>query len=187
MSSTDRAKLREQKLRAVDEKVQEDIVWYNEEGIHLIPEKYRNLLPLGGILVRVFLKELQKTESGLYMPNTIAVEIKTDARMGNYAEVDSPFPYSNRVLIVATSRHYQDTIPEGSVGVLVEAPITAAMGTGKMAQLAIPDGFLHPEEIGKYDGAPEDIRDPNYGFLFIKNPSKIVFIERNSLKNVEEE
>lgn len=149
---------------------------YNEDIIKALEEYnktiadfdplYSNLKPRFKVLVRCYTNEIKKDENGLIVPNTIPVPIKTKSGHGDIAFVETPWPYAKKVVVVAA--HPNSDLKKGDVVTLDKNPITAALGNGNNALLAVSNGFVHPDESGKYSsGFPTDPQDKNYGYLLV--------------------
>jgi len=144
-----------------NEDMDASIKQYNKNILELDPE-YTKLKPMQKVLVRVFLKELRKTEDGLYLPNTEFVRLKTHAGVGYVGEVESPFPYSQKAVVVSVPDSVT-TIKSGDIVYLSNKPIQAVPdGSGNEARITIPNAFIHPE-LG--DDLSTNPNDRLYGYL----------------------
>jgi hypothetical protein len=139
------------------------ILDYNTNVINLDPS-YTSLKPINKLLVRVFLKEIKVTESGLIIPNTEMVKRPTHSGYGSIDEVESPFPYSQKAVVVAVPPFVKDIEP-GDIVYLNTKPIKPeVVGTGQEAMITIPNAFIHPE-LGSE--LTTDFNSPLYGYLKI--------------------
>jgi hypothetical protein len=150
------------------------IIKYNETIQNLDPV-YANLNPLNHIIVRVVLKEMQRTESGLLKPNTIFVKKPTESGFGYIAEMESPFPYTLKAIIVAVPDQFKDKFKSGQFVYLNEEQVEAvALGKGNNAAIRIKNVFTHPEFFVE-SGTPSEPANQHYGYLKV-NPYNIDFI-----------
>lgn len=141
----------------------EDLKLYNENITNIDP-LYQNLQPRFKVLLRCFVSEITKDENGLIIPNTIPIPIPTKSGFGNMAVVETPWPYSKKAVVIAAPEG--SNLKQGDIVMLTKQPITGVIGNGNNAMLSVSDGFIHPDEAGKYAaGFPTDPNDKNYGFL----------------------
>jgi hypothetical protein len=152
---------------AFNEEFAQELVDYNDNILNINGE-YESIECRFKVLVRVFTKTLVKDENGLIVPNTIMLPIPTQNGVGNYGFVESPWPYSNRAVVIAAPN--ESTLSKGDIILLDKDPVTGIIGTGKNVMLKIPNSFVHPNHVDKYfGGVPTDPKDPNYGFLLVND------------------
>lgn len=124
--------------------------------------RFTSLTPVSKVLVRVFLKELT-VENGVYIPNTTFVKLPTHQGSGYVGEVQNPFPYSKKAIVVAAPE--STDFKAGQIVILSANPITAvSTGSGKEATITIPASFTHPDI--DIELTP-DVNNPNYGYLLV--------------------
>lgn len=137
---------------------------YNEKFPNL-GETYIQVKPLHNVLVRVKVKEPQMTKSGLLKPYKQLVPIPTQNGYGDWAEVESPYPYDTEAVVVAKP----DSITSVKVGdnvLLNKNPVEAkVVGKSNEAYLTIPNAFLHPS--WKEETPPRDPQSVHYGYLLL--------------------
>lgn len=126
---------------------------------------YNSLVPRNKVLVRVFVKELTITPDGIVIPNTQRVAVPTKAGYGTIGEVESPYPYSTKAVIIGVPKYIEDLTP-GMIIQLSEQPTMAIpIGGGNGAMITIPNKFTHYS----YEGfePPIDPMNPHYGYLLV--------------------
>lgn len=139
------------------------ILDYNST-VTTLDTQFTSLKPINKLLVRVFLKEIKVTESGLIIPNTEMVKRPTHSGYGSIDEVESPFPYSQKAVVVAVPPFVKDIEP-GDIIYLNNRPVKPeVVGTGQEAMITIPNAFIHPE-LGTE--LTTDFTNPSYGYLKI--------------------
>ena len=143
-----------------------DLANYNELlRTSLLDNNYAKVKPLHNVLVRVFVREPLKTESGLLRPYKKIVPIPTKAGYGEWAEVESPYPYDTLAIVVAKP----DSITNINVGdtiVLGKDPVDAkVVGQADSAYISIPNAFTLPD--WKEETPPKDPKNPHYGYLLL--------------------
>lgn len=138
---------------------------YNSKVLELNP-KYTSLIPLQHIIVRCFLLETVRTESGIIIPPKVIVDIPTNTGVGKKGEVESPFPFSRIAVIVAVPPSYKNNPDSpykvGTRCMLDGSPLKATVqGDGVLFDL--PSGFTHPE----WDQLqfPTDFENEHFGYL----------------------
>lgn len=141
-----------------------NIYEYNSK-VRILDEDYTNIQPLGDVLVRVFLQEPVKTEQGILEPFRQLLPISTPSGVGTLLEVESPYPYSNKAIVVAVPSHYTN-LQVGDTIQLKSNPIKPIVtGHGVNAKIFIPAAYLHPScnslEV------PQDCLNKHYGYLLI--------------------
>lgn len=128
-------------------------------------ETYIQVKPLHNVLVRVKVKEPQMTKSGLLKPYKQLVPVPTQNGYGDWAEVESPYPYDTEGIVVAKP----DSITSVKVGdsvLLNKNPVEAkVVGKSNEAYLTIPNAFLHPS--WKEETPPRDPQSIHYGYLLL--------------------
>lgn len=142
---------------------------YNEE-IYNINPKYSSIKPRFDVLVRVFLKEVYKDESGLLLPHTLPVKVPTQSGIPgtHVGYVENPFPYSQKAVVVSVPSEITDIAPGDTVYLNKMQVVAHTEGKSDNAFIDIPNKFVHPDESNKYfSGVPYDPADDNYGYLLI--------------------
>jgi len=131
---------------------------------------YTTLVPTNGILVRLYLREPKITESGLYIPETNAVdtiEVKRTAASGDrYTQKleDSPWKWSTKAVIVALP----EFLKTHTIGQNVQVPF---FPTGSMTksdeskEMTFQYAFIHCD-ANTLD-IPQDCLDPHFGYALI--------------------
>ena len=144
-----------------DAEFNDKIKKYNS-SIRTLDSRFSSLDPISKVMVRVFLKELV-IENGVYIPNTTFVRLPTHQGAGYVGEIQNPFPYSNKAIVVAAPESTPYKV--GDIVVLSDNPIKAVpTGSGKEATITIPASFMHPDI--EVELTP-DLDNPNYGYLLI--------------------
>jgi hypothetical protein len=142
----------------------ESIIAYNN-NITTLDEDYARVQPMSKILVRSFLLEPNKSEHGLLEPHKQLISIPTNAGVGSLMEIESPFPYSDKAIIVAVPEGYTSIKP-GDIVQLESNPIKpVTQGHGANATIFIPHSYMHPD--AKSLEIPRNSSDKHYGYLLI--------------------
>lgn len=153
-----------------NEDLNEKLIAYNEK-ITEISDKYASLKFRHDILVRVFVRPMQKSENGLMIPNKAPIKAPTNSGYGSIGHMDNPYPYESKAVIISLPERFKDSdLKVGQIVGLTNNPIKAVpMGRGDNVMVQIANAFVHPDDRGKYTdgitGVPEDPEDPNYGYL----------------------
>lgn len=134
---------------------------YNRNITNLDP-LYTSIKPVSKTLVRIFLFEPSKTESGLLIPYKQTLPAPTQNGMGTLLEMESPYPYSNKAIVVAIPGY--STAKVGDI-VQLESQMVRVAGTGQNAQVVVPYGYMHPDANTFI--APIDSSNRHYGYLLI--------------------
>ena len=169
-------------VKAYDENVESNFV-YDETLVNTIKEYNKNISDINDlysnvkcrfkVLVRTYLKEPEIDDNGIIIPNALPIPITTNAGIGNYALVDSPWPYSKKVLVIDAPEG--SSLVKGDVCLMDKTPVAGVQGKGDNAMLTIPNGFIHPDEQNKYvTDFPTDPNDKNYGFLLVNDFDLII-------------
>jgi len=146
-----------------DEDFEQKLVKYNENVLTLDSD-YTSLTPRADILVRVFVKELEKTEAGLILPNKTQVQIPTRSGVGVLGEMDNPYPYSQKAVVISVPVYITD-LKAGDVVILNSPTVMGvATGQGDDAMISIRFGFTHPDFYNEQH-LPSDPDNKNYGYL----------------------
>lgn len=141
----------------------QQIKTYNE-NITNLDELYKSIQPINGYVVRVFLFEPQD-DSGVLIPYKQLVSVPTQNNMAEYAEIESPYPYSNRAIIVASPPTSQ-FLKAGDIVQLANNPVKPQVqGRGHNATVAIPSAYIHPD--ANTFQIPTKPNEQHYGYLFI--------------------
>lgn len=146
-----------------DEEFNNKLIEYNSKIRELDP-LYANLKPLStNVIVRMFVNELKKTDSGLLLPNHELVRIRTANNLGTLQIVENPYPYSRRGIVVSVPDGFENIKPGDEV-ILANRPIHAT-GDGENASIGIPGWFTHPDFTGSV--ATRDPLNPHYGYVLV--------------------
>lgn len=133
-------------------------------NITTIDPTYASVIPLAAYIVRVFLFE-PKQENGVLMPYKQLVSVPTMNGQAEFAEIESPYPYSNKAVIVSTPVT-SGLLKQGDIVQLASNPVKPQVqGRGHNATVAIPAAYIHPN-AGTFQ-IPTKLDDPNYGYLLI--------------------
>lgn len=103
---------------------------------------YASIQPLQKILVRVFLSEPSRTEAGLLTPYKQTLPVPTQSGVGSLMEMESPWPYSNKAIVVAVPQ--MTSLKVGDVVQLDMAPVRIA-GNAQNATIVVPSAYMHPD------------------------------------------
>lgn len=135
----------------------------NNKGVEYT--QYCDVQPLHNVLVKVFVKEPEITESGLLKPYKQIVPVPTKAGYGDWAEIESPYPYDTLAIVVAKPDPIT-TIKVGDMVLLNKNPVEAkVLGQSNEAYITIPNAFTRPE--WKEETPPKDPESIHYGYLLI--------------------
>lgn len=137
---------------------------YNK-NIQNLDTDYSSITPTSKVLVRVFLLEPYTTDNGILEPHTQLLRVPTNSGYGSTVSLESPFPYSNKAVVVAVPPSFS-MIKPGNIVQLETNPIKPIVtGSGANASVHVPFAYMHPSapsfEI------PRDSRDKHYGYLLI--------------------
>lgn len=136
---------------------------YNS-NIAIIDPLYANVTPLSAYIVRVFLFE-PKQEDGVLIPYKQLVSVPTANGQAEFAEIESPYPYSNKAIIISTPVT-SGLLKQGDIVQLGSNPVKPQVqGRSHNATVAIPAAYIHPN-AGTFQ-IPTKLTDPNYGYLLI--------------------
>lgn len=139
----------------------ESIAQYNN-NITTIDDLYGSIKPLNKVLVRVFLLEPSKSENGLLSPQKQILPVSTNSGVGTLMEIESPYPYSNKAIVVASPG--LSTVKRGDIVQLESAPVRVN-GAGHNAVVVIPNAYLHPDANTTI--VSTDPGSKHYGYLLI--------------------
>lgn len=175
--TTGMEKTREKDIEVSDynDELNNQIIKYNSEIFNLDPE-YTSLRPLKKLIVRVFLKEMKRTNGGLLIPNVVMVKKPTQSGIDYVGEVEAP-PYSKKAIVVAVPKHFEEYMKPGTVIILEDEVIEASvLGRSQEATVRIKNAFVHPEK--NLSQFPENPSSADYGYLAIPYEA-ISFIIQN--------
>lgn len=137
---------------------------YNSNIVNLDAD-YANVTPMSKILVRLFLHEPNKTENGLLEPYKQLIPVQTNSGVGSLYHIESPFPYSNKAVIVAVPLGYTSIKP-GDIVQLESNPIKpVSNGHGANATVSIPHAYMHTSAPSLE--IPRDPTNKHYGYLLL--------------------
>jgi hypothetical protein len=139
----------------------ESVFNYNN-NIRNLDSTYMNVKPLNKVLVRVFLLEPSKTEGGLLIPQKQVLPVPTNSGVGSLMEIESPYPYSNKAIVVSTPS--ATSLKVGDIVQLESAPVRIA-GSGHNASVVVPNGYMHPNANTII--LPTDPSNMHYGYLLV--------------------
>lgn len=141
----------------------ERILNYNRT-LGTIDPKYATVQPLQDILVRVFLIEPEVTESGFIVPHKEILPVPTNLGVGQYAEAESPFPYSKKAVVVSVPSDFTK-LKQGDIVYLSGNPVEAKIiGSASNAYFKVKNEFFMSDTI---KNTPLDITSPHYGYLMV--------------------
>ena len=155
-----------------NESVNEEV--WNQEELSQIAEYNKNIFeldtlyasvkPINSYIVRVFLFE-PVVDNGVLVPYKQIVAVPTNNGMADFAEIESPYPYSNRAVIVSTPE-MTSILKPGDVVQLGSNPVKPQVnGRGYNARVSIPAAYVHPSTNSLE--IPKNINDRHYGYLII--------------------
>jgi len=143
----------------------EKILVYNQ-GLRNIDPIYASVQPLQDILVRVFLIEPSISESGFITPHTEILPVPTNLGVGQYAEAESPFPYSKKAIVVSVPQDFTK-LKQGDIVYLSGNPVEAKIiGSAQNAYFKVKNEFFMSDTI---KNTPLDIASPHYGYLMVSS------------------
>lgn len=141
------------------------IAKYNEEIVNL-DTTYSSIVPMSKVLVRVFLLEPHVTENGLLEPHKQIIPIPSQNGVGSMMEIESPFPYANKAVVVAIPQLPMYAVQPGDIVQLESNPVKPLVtGHGANATVHIPASYMHPS--AKTLEIPRDPTNKHYGYLLI--------------------
>jgi hypothetical protein len=145
---------------------------YNESVTEL-DTLYTSVRPLNKVLVRVFLLEPSKTENGLLIPHKQVLPVPTNSGVGSLMEMESPYPYSNKAVIVSAPQMV--SVKPGNIVQLESAPVRIS-GVGHNASIVVPYGYMHPDANSVIIST--DPANRHYGYLLV--PSHEIMVVLNA-------
>lgn len=141
------------------------IAAYNK-AIMTLDEDYKSIVPMSKVLVRVFLLEPHVTENGLLEPHKQVIPIPTQSGVGSLMEIESPFPYANKAVVVAIPQLPMYAVQPGDIVQLESNPVKPLVsGRGANATIHIPASYMHPSAPSL--NIPQDPNNKHYGYLLI--------------------
>lgn len=162
----------EKQRKAVVESIKEEsfskefndqILNYNL-NLKTINPKYSNVLPLQDILVRVYLIEPEVTESGFIISHKEILPIPTNLGAGQYAEAESPFPYSRKAIVIQVPQDFTK-LKQGDVIYLSGNPVEAKIiGSAQNAYFKVKNEFFLSDSL---KSTPVDVTSEHYGYLMV--------------------
>lgn len=138
---------------------------YNASVRQLNP-LYSELKPISGVLVRMFCLEPEVLSNGLLVPRKQMVPIATQSGQGNLYEIESPFPYSQVAMVIATPSI--SSFQVGDIVQLGDAMVKASPDPnkkGKEGSIIVPHGYWHPSTNSFV--IPTDMKSEHYGYQLI--------------------
>lgn len=144
---------------------QEDLnaIFQYNANIKNLDELYSSITPFSKILVRVYLLEPSRSEGGLLTPYRQKLPVPTNVGVGSMMELESPYPYDGKAVVVAVPQHNTFLKP-GDVIQLEIAPVRLS-GVGQNATIQIPNGYLHPDANTTI--VPTNPDNRHYGYLLV--------------------
>lgn len=130
----------------------------------------KNVVPTQDILVRCYLKNTVYI-GGIAHPPKSLVQLPTQSGYGSIAEVESPYPYSTKAVIVAVPGDYAPfgLKPGDVVQLGMGAVVSVPAGKGTNSTVLVPTSYLHPDS--GLDIVPQDPLSEHYGYLMISADS----------------
>ena len=139
---------------------------YNE-SILILDQNFRKVTPRYDILVRAFTRPLIK-DGDVIIPPTLPVDIRTQNNRGKAYQVENPYPFFNKVVIVSKPKNIED-LQVGDVAIVdANYKFVEAFGNGDNAFIKV-NGFIHPDDLANYNEYPTNPEDPNYGYFLVPN------------------
>lgn len=143
---------------------------YNDNLTNLDP-RYAGLTPLNSFIVRMHIRDIAKTRSGLYIPDA---KIKSQSHSGMAEwEARDPFQFTQKAVIVAVPAFEQELQPGDMVQV-----VRPNMFTDKEEVLGYDTQYVHPDYVLNF--VPTDPADPDFGYAIIPRTHIKVLIEKSS-------
>lgn len=135
---------------------------YNK-NVTTLDEEYAKVVPMSKILLRVFLLEPYESENGLLEPHKQMLNVPSNNGVGSVLQIESPFPYSDKAIVVAVPPMYS-LIQPGDI-VQLESNAVKVLGAGANASIHIPGAYMHTSsptiEI------PRSSDNRHYGYLML--------------------
>lgn len=145
-----------------------ELVNYNE-NIHNYDPEFTKINVYHKILVRMYVKPLQRNSQGLLMPSEQMVNVPTKSGYGNLMALRNPWPFDTRAVIIAVPSWAKDSneYPIGSE-VLLSGAVTEGriIGNGDQGVVNLPYQFLHPD-IVEGNHMPLNPSHRGYGYMLI--------------------
>lgn len=89
-------------------------------------------------------------------------------RRGSLYQVENPYPFYNKVVIVAIPSNVAD-LKAGDIAIIDPGfKFVEVFSEGDDAYIKV-NGFVHPEDTGKYPHYPTEPEDENYGYFLVPN------------------
>lgn len=154
----------EESFITFDEKFEEKVNTYNKNITNLDPE-YTSVIPYTKILVRLFLRPMQKDENGFILPQERMLRVPTTAGVGDYAHIPDPYPFANKAIVVATPE--TSSFTPGDV-VLLTHNQTGVVNKGQDGMVVVPNAFIHPDLSSDLE-MPLDPSKRTYGYVWVNS------------------
>lgn len=140
-----------------------DAIFEYNNSIKNLDELYLSVRPLQRILVRVMLLEPSRSESGMLIPYKQTLPVPTQSGVGSLMEMESPWPYSNRAVVVATPE-LSTFLKVGDI-VQLDSPPVRIGGNAQNATIIVPSAYMHPD--ANTIMLPTNPSNKHYGYLLI--------------------
>jgi hypothetical protein len=163
----------------------EKLITYNKD-IGNFSDKYTKIRPSTKVLIRAFVNPMQE-ENGVIIPNKTEVRAQTKNGVGTLGTIENPFPFLNKAVIVnipsIINPELKALLEVGDVVSINQTLVQARpIGSGNNAAITLDNRYVHPDEVGKYDGGVvTEPDDPNYGYFLIDPYSIEVILEKVTL------
>lgn len=145
---------------------------YNSNIKNLDP-LYASLEPTQGILVRVYAKLPTRTQSGLFIENPVKVPVMTQNGRGILSYAISPYPVTDRAVIVALPSGFYG-FEVGDIVQLGDIPVVCPLPGDSTV---IPKfAYKHPD--ANTDVIPTNVEDSDYGYYLVPPALIIAFLEK---------
>lgn len=150
-----------------DEEFNNKLIAYNER-VTTLDEEFTKLKPFNKVMVRVFVNTLDTDSEGLLQPNVQLVPVPTRSGIGNVVEVENPFPYSRKAVVVAVPDGYANALTVGEVITLAHNQVKPKpVGSGDAFMINIDGAFIHPDFDDMNGFPPKDPDHKTYGYLLV--------------------
>lgn len=153
-------------IKEIDSSANDLLIAYNENIFNLNPE-YTELKPIRKVLLRVFTLPAKTDDNGILIANTLYVKKLTDSGFGYAGEIENPFPYSKKAVVIAVPEVLKSSLNVGEIVLLSDDQVNAVTaGSGNNAEVIIKNAFVRPDVYLKRQ-IPTEPSNAHYGYVLV--------------------
>ena len=164
------------------EKLQEEHGDYNNT-ITELDKRYTSIKPTRSILVRVFAKMPAISDSGLLIDQPIKVPIQTINGRGIQGYTQSPYPVTDKAIVVSVPEAYEYTYKQKDIVQLGDIPVRCPFpGDSTVVPMY---AYTHPDYPNEF--VPTKVTDKDYGYYLVPENLIVAFLEKQPRQDQLEE